>query len=140
MTEVVTKTDELKPRQAALLAGLIAGLTLEAAAKNARVSVRTAYRYANDATFRRALSQAQREALSLVVSRVHGIGDEAVRVLELIAADETVPASARVAAARHLDFRRWRALEHGSLRAEVEELRERLEVKEREAKLVGQSS
>jgi molybdenum-dependent DNA-binding transcriptional regulator ModE len=125
----------LRPRQALLLAGLMAGKGIEAAAKEAGISARTAYRYAADDAFKRALRESQRELTLWVVARAHGIGDEAIRTLEAIASDATAPASARVAAARHLDARRWRALEHGSLRAEVDEVRERLESKERELAL-----
>lgn len=125
----------LKPREAALLAGIIEGKSVEAAAKDAGIPTRSAYRYAASDAFKRALRECQRERLELVVARCHAIGDEAVRLLEAIASDATAPASARVAAARHLDARRWRALEFGSLRAEVDEVRERLESKERELAL-----
>lgn len=135
MAEHGSAIDSLKPREAALLACIVEGKSVEAAAKDARIATRTAYRYAASDAFKRALRECQRELTAVVVSRAHGIGDEAIKVLEAIASDATAPASARVAAARHLDSRRWRALEHGQLRAEVDEVRERLESKERELAL-----
>lgn len=135
-----SEIEGISPRQAALLAGLIEGKGIDAAAKAARIATRTAYRWAASEPFKRALRATTREITETVVARAHGLGDGALRVLESIASDATAPASARVAAARHLDSRRWRALEHGQLRREVDEVRERLESRERELALCQTTS
>src|SRR5438105_4345289 len=127
--------DALTPRQTALLAALIAGQSLTDAARAARVSLRTAQRYTTAPAFRRALADVQAARLASVVAAAHAVGDESVRVLQAIANDPAAPASARVAAARHLDARRWRALEFGSLRAEVDQLEQRLQAREQELNL-----
>ena len=140
MSAVDAKELNLTPRQTALMTGLVEGKSLSEAARAARISERTAARYVAAEEFRRVMREVQRQRLELVVSQAHGVGDAAVEVLQQIAADPAAPASARVAAARHLDARRWRALEFGSLRAEVDEVKERLEVRERELALCQTTS
>jgi hypothetical protein len=72
--------------------------------------------------FREGLREAQRGALDLAIARAQVIADGAVATLEAIHKDESQPATARVAAARALDARRWKAAELGDVTERLDEL------------------
>ena len=104
--------------------------SLEDAAKAARVSARTLRRWRKLDAFRSRLREAQDEMMTLAVARSHRIADESVTALITIRDDTRAPANARVAAARHLDARRWKADEQGNLRADVEAIKKNQEEQE----------
>jgi DNA-binding transcriptional MerR regulator len=112
----------LTPKQEAAIMALLSEPTLEAAAKRARVSVRTLRRWKNSDAFREGLRVGQRRVFDLAIARAQNIADEAVATLEAIHKDTSQPATARVAAARALDSRRWKAHDAGDLEARLEEL------------------
>ena len=123
MSDIDATSTDLSPRQSALMTSLLTGMSLDEAAKSARISVRTANRYLKNTAFRDCLRKLQQEQLTLVVTQSHGIGDKAVKVLQSISDDPTAPATARVSASRHLDARRWIALEHANLQSQLDEIR-----------------
>jgi hypothetical protein len=82
-----------------LLAALLSGATLKAAAEQADCSERTLRRRLGDEAFRGRLDEARREVLSAIVARLTAAGDRAVGVLlELL--EEPTPAAVRRAAAK----------------------------------------
>ena len=133
MSDIDSTVSDLSPRQHALLTALLSGLSLEDCCKTARISVRTAGRYLKKNIFRERLVELQQQQLELVVARSHAIGDEALKILQSLSSDTKTPASARVASCRHLDGRRWTALEHGSLQNQLDEIRSMLRDREFES-------
>jgi uncharacterized protein YjiS (DUF1127 family) len=116
------RENNVTPKMIAAIMALLSEPTLEAAATKARVSVRTIRRWRELEVFRDELKEAQRRALDLAVARAQAVADEAVETLVAIHKDESQPANARVAAARALDARRWKAHDVGDMSARIEEL------------------
>src|ERR1051325_7790896 len=114
------RKNELSPRMERAIAALLETNSLEDAAKAARISARTLRRWRKRDDFRARLREAQDELMMLAVARSHRIVYDSVAALIAMRDDPKFPASARFNAARHLDARRWKADEHGNLRADVE--------------------
>lgn len=115
---------ELNVRQMRVVVALIEYPTISDAASACDIGESTIRRWlAQDEGFRVALREASRRMVESAIAHVHKSADEAVRVLESIAADDKAPYTARVAAARYLDARRLRFLDALDLRDEVDELK-----------------
>jgi methylaspartate ammonia-lyase len=124
--QVLAENGRLSARQQRLAAALAAGKDVRSAAKAARISERTAYRYLNDPAVRAALSQALDDALSMATRRVVAAMTEALTTLEAVHADTKQPASARVSAARAILAAGPRLREAVDLAERVQRLEEQL--------------
>ena len=72
----------------ALITGIAAGLTVEAAAKGANISPRTAFRRLADARFKRRVLKAREELLAVAVGHLARASVDAASVLEKGVASE----------------------------------------------------
>ncbi len=91
---------ELTERQAAALAALLASATVTDAARTAKLSPRTLWRYLTDKNFVRHYNRARRAAIEHASARLQGEASSAVKVLHDVAHNKRASATARVAAAR----------------------------------------
>jgi transposase len=112
-------------RQMRVIVALIEHPTIADAAAACDIGESTIRRWlAEDETFREALRDATQRLLEHTLAHAPMAADKGVKVLEEIAASETAPANARVAAAKYLDARRLRLIEVGDLQHRVDELEE----------------
>ena len=91
---------ELKGKQAAALAALLAQPTVADAAQAAGVSLATLWRYLRDPDFSAQYKAGRREVVSHAVMRLQADAAHAAKVLREVADDKDASASSRVAAAR----------------------------------------
>lgn len=112
----------LAAHKARVLAALLGAPTITAAAKAAGVGERTLRRWLAEPAFRDAYAAARREAMQQASARLQDSAFAAVETLRQLAADENVPASARVAAARAILEQAARAAETEDLGARVARL------------------
>lgn len=90
----------LTARQEKAIQALLAGATVQEAAKNVRVGRTTMYRWLNNVTFRAAYAAAQERAQAWMEARLRSLAAKAVQALEQILDDDNTPASVKVDAAR----------------------------------------
>jgi hypothetical protein len=128
-------TDDVNPtghgekrsrREEAAILALLAQPTLETAAREAKVSAATLYRWLKDPAFQARYRAARREALSQAIGRLQAESGSVAEALLSIATDPEQPASARVSAA-------VKVLEMGVKNIELEELEARIAALERMA-------
>src|SRR3954469_10724751 len=112
--------EQLNIRQSRAIVALIEHATITDAAAACDIGESTIRRWlASDEEFRRALREATRRLLDHAIAHAPKAADDAVKTLEVIASDEKAPHTARVAASRYLDARRWRVADAIDLREEV---------------------
>jgi hypothetical protein len=126
--------DDLTPKDATLLAAVLAEPTVKAAAKRAGISERTAYRRMERTAFQDALREAQEGALYAAVSSFQFTAQDSFAVLSTIMNDTSVPAAVRVRASLGLLSLMLRAMElrrniheTQTLEKELAELRQMVE-------------
>ncbi len=101
MTKNDTDEKNLAPLQAKVIAALLTMPNVSSAADEAKVPLSTVRRWmSSDETFKRALQDAEREAIGDVSRRLAGTGSAAVVVVRHIMADTNLPASVRLRAAQ----------------------------------------
>jgi AcrR family transcriptional regulator len=110
---------DLHRRKLQLVQALASGLSVSEAAKQAGVSVRTAYRYLGDPMAVEALQSIERELLQTLARRLAALAVRATEALERALQDDGVPWSVRVRAADAL-------LDHAEKLAYLARLEERL--------------
>ena len=86
-------------KQARLIASLLEGATLEAAAKAAGVSYMQARRWQTDPAFRQILAEARRQAIGLALDVLTGSAREAAATVKAIMTDSSAPPGVRLKAA-----------------------------------------
>lgn len=91
---------KIRTNQRKAIEALISGATMEHAALEAGVTLRTIYTWKTADNFKQALDDAQNEALGTAVIALSGATVDAVQVLRSIAIDKESPPATRVAAAR----------------------------------------
>jgi hypothetical protein len=91
---------ELSPKQSQAIRSLLAKPSINEAAKDAGVNVRTIHRWMGEPAFRQALTQAEDQAINAATRRLVGISEVAVAVIASIMADRTVHAGTRLRAAQ----------------------------------------
>jgi hypothetical protein len=123
--------DRLNRRQRRFVAAVLAAPTIEAAAKAARISERTAYRYLKDPAVRHALELALDDALGQVTRRAVDEMTPALHTLARIHRDRETPPAQRVSAARAI-------LDAGPKLREAFDLAERVTALEEAAETKGQ--
>ncbi len=98
---------KLTPREANLVAALLTGCTVRAAARTCGLSEKSAFNYLNMAHVRKALDEGTAKIMqnALSQSQLMLIASAAVDTLQEISLDTEAPASARVQAARYLAAR-----------------------------------
>lgn len=92
----------LSPRQARFVSAMIVTRTVADAARMAGIGERTAYTYLADPAVQAAIGRGLDDVLADATRQITGTIGPALAALESILQDPTVPASARVAAARLL--------------------------------------
>jgi hypothetical protein len=110
----------ISARQVEFLSALLATATVREAAELARTPERTAYHWLARSDFQKLYAQARRDALHQATSRLQAISGAAVEVLRTIMEDATMPAPARVSAARAV-------LDTAIKAAELDDLQTRLD-------------
>lgn len=96
----MTENGTLSPKQHALLLAMLQGERVEQAAKTAKVSPRTAYRWQQETAFQQAMREEQRKAFEKTLQSLMTGTSTALRVLLETMTDKKAPYSVRVAAAR----------------------------------------
>jgi AcrR family transcriptional regulator len=120
---MIDASEKLPGRQEAALLALLNNPTVRDAAKAAKLSEATVWRYLRDDAFRTRYQAARRNLLSQTSLRLQSDASHAAKVLRDIADDKTAPASARVSAARAI-------LDSAIKAVEVEDLLPRLQALE----------
>jgi DNA-binding MurR/RpiR family transcriptional regulator len=115
--------EKLPGRQEAALTALLNNPTVRDAAKEAKLSEATLWRYLRDDGFRTRYQSARRDLLAQTSLRLQSDATHAAKVLRDVADDTNAPASARVSAARAI-------LDSAIKAAEVEDLLPRLQALE----------
>ena len=115
--------EKLEAKHETALAALLAHPTVAEAAKAAKVSQATLWRYMRDAKFSAHYAEARADVTKHLIMRLTSASTSAARVLLEVAEDTTAPASARVSAARTI-------IEQALRGAELRDLMERIEALE----------
>ena len=106
-------------KQEEAIVALLAQRSVDEAARVAKVSPRTLYRWLNDSTFDRAYRAARRAAFSQSVARLQQAAPAAVTTLLKTIVDPNTPASVRVRAAECI-------LNHSTKAIEIDDIEARL--------------
>lgn len=123
--------ENLDATQERALAALLSSPTVAAAAKKAKLSEATVFRYLADPAFKAAYRRARAEVVDHAVSQLQRDCAEASRTLVEVCKDRKAPASARVAAAK--------AILDGAVKAvELQDMAERIEALEAQLTEGGQ--
>lgn len=93
-------TDNLTPNQVTALSALLAGKSVQAAAKAASVTRETVHRWLHEPDFQAAHRAGRRELASVALAQLQGATDAAVKVIKEIMNDKTKPPSIRLRAAQ----------------------------------------
>lgn len=113
---------DLDAAQGKALAALLSCESVAAAAKKARLSEATLYRYLRDASFKAAYRRARAEAVEHAITQLQRDCAIASKTLREVCEDVEAPATARVAAAKIILEGGLKAVELQDLAARVEEL------------------
>ena len=121
-------------KQDAALAALLSQPTMKAAAKAARVSETTLFRWLReDAGFQGAYREARRESVNHAITRLQTITGDAVDTLAKIMKNTKAPYTARVTAARAVIEYSLKATELEDLAVRVAELEAIISLQEKKA-------
>lgn len=112
-------TSNLTGKQAQVLALLVAGKSIEAAAAAGKVNAATIHRWLKESSFADAYRSARREVVSQATATLQAACSVAASTLCAICADGDAPPSCRVAAARSI-------LEFSQKGVEIEDLAARV--------------
>jgi DNA-binding MurR/RpiR family transcriptional regulator len=115
--------EKLEAKQETALAALLAHPTVAEAAKAAKVSQATLWRYMRDEKFSARYAEARQDVTKHLIMRLTSDSTKAARVLLEVAEDTSAPANARVSAARTI-------IEQALRGAELRDLMERIEALE----------
>ncbi len=116
-------SEKLEAKQETALAALLAHPTVADAAKAAKVSQATLWRYMRDEKFSARYAEARADVTKHLIMRLQSDSTKAARVLLEVAEDTNAPASARVSAARTI-------IEQALRGAEIRDLMERIDALE----------
>ena len=109
----------LTAKQERAIAALLSESSIAAAAVQVGVTERTVYRWLDEPTFSEAYRQARQQVVQQALVRVQALTSNAVRVLEAVMTEDSVPPGTRLAAAKV-------ALEYAVKAVELEDLASRL--------------
>jgi hypothetical protein len=127
MSENVAK---LKPKQQAAILALLSNRTVEDAARAAKISSRTLYRWQQEPEFNAAYRKARRAAFGQAAARLQQASGAAVSTLLKVMVDAGTPASTKVRAAD-------RVLDHAAKALELEDIAARVAALEQAAQQSG---
>ena len=129
----MTHTAEKLPgKQEAALVALLNNPTVRDAAKEAKLSEATLWRYLRDEAFEARYREAKRELVGHTLMRLQANASEAAKVLMDVASNTEQPASARVAAARAIIDHALNGAKLADLQSDVDEIKRMLAAKETE--------
>lgn len=116
------ETFALTGKQARVLASLVGGATIEAAAKACRVNPATVHEWFKKDDFREAYREALGDVISHASGQLKAACGVAVATLREVASDAAAPAGSRVSAARAIIELSQKAVELEDLAARIEAL------------------
>lgn len=131
MAEIGRETDKLTASQQRAIFALLTAPNIRDAAKQAKVSETTLFRWLRDEAFNKTYLEARRQAASQAIAQLQQCGSEAVETLREIMKDRQASASARVSAAKTALELSAKALELEDLALRVEELEKHIERQKR---------
>ena len=119
--------EQLTRKQQSLIINLLSSESVEEACKSSGVSKSSFYRWLKtDSNFRREFSDAKAATFSEAISRLAQTSSTIAKVLEEIATNSSMPATARVSACRAILEWSNRSLETESLAVDARELADEL--------------
>jgi len=124
MSENVTK---LKPKQQAGILALLSNRTVEDAARAAKISSRTLYRWQEEPEFNAAYRKARRAAFGQSTARLQQASGAAVSTLLKVMIDSGTPASTKVRAADSVLGHAAKAMELEDIAARVAAIEQELQ-------------
>ena len=113
---------KLKPKQQAGILALLSNRTVEDAARAARVTPRTLYRWLNEPDFEAAYRQARRTALGQCAARLQQASGAAASVLLRVMTDAATPAAVKVRSADSVLHHAAKSIAIEDIEARVAEL------------------
>ncbi|MBI9083351.1 MAG: hypothetical protein JEZ11_07115 [Desulfobacterales bacterium] len=116
---MATQTGKIARNQEKAIVALLSCPSVPSAAREAKVSQRTLYRWLDLGPFQRAYREARQKVVSHAVAAIQGAMSEATGTLRAVMKDSDAPASSRVAAARAV-------LDLGLRAVEIEDIEERV--------------
>jgi hypothetical protein len=96
---MVDNVKELTPKQLGAIRSLLTKHSIPDAARDAKVTPTTIYRWLDEPTFRMALTVAEGQAIDAATRRLVSLSEAAVAVIASVMADRTVHPSTRLRAA-----------------------------------------
>ena len=94
------KSEQLSPKQETLITLMLAGVNINAAAKQAGVAERTAHRWLRNDTFKKAYRAAQHDLFRDAMQELHGLIPKAIKTLERHMTGDETPAGYQIRAAQ----------------------------------------
>jgi hypothetical protein len=125
--------DELSGKQSKVLALLVSGATIEAAAKAGAINPATIHQWLKRPQFVESYKAARRDVVTQATASLQAACGEAVSTLRAVASDIDAPASSRVSAARTILELAYRAVELDDLAGRIEALENAQESKQKES-------
>ena len=119
--------ENLSGRQATALSALLSEPSIRDAAKKARLSEETLYRYLREPAFSARYREARRALMENLQARLQAKAEASAKALSEIAEDEGKPASVRVSAAKAVIEYALKAFELGDLGERLKTLEQALE-------------
>jgi hypothetical protein len=113
--------DNLTPKQVTALTALLAGLSIEAAAKEAKITAGTLHRWLGEPDFKAAQTAGRRDLAEQALSQLQLVTRAAVGVIAELLTDKMKPPSIRLRAAQIVieATTKWLELEDFAARLEV---------------------
>lgn len=118
----VYRLEELNIRQDRFLKALLESSSVDEAAKKAKITRSTGYKYLRDDRFMEEYRTLRRDAMQQVATRLQQASVEAVNVLKEVMNDKEAPHASRVSSAKNVLDVAYRAFELDDLTARVEEV------------------
>ena len=116
------RLEELNIRQDRFLKALLESSSVDEAAKKAKITRSTGYKYLRDDRFMEEYRTLRRDAMQQVATRLQQASVEAVNVLKEVMNDKKASHASRVSSAKNVLDVAYRAFELDDLAARVEEV------------------
>jgi transposase-like protein len=122
MAENDRKTGGVTPKQRKAIAALLSSRTIQDAAKAAKVSERTLYRWMNNPDFRAALADAESDAIDQATRRLIDLQDAAIDALKSLLTNKKASPWVKLQAAQMVLNSVPKRREQNKVESELEEL------------------
>ncbi len=131
-TAIKPRAEELTGKQSKVLALLVSGATIEAAASRSKVNPATVHAWLKKPHFADGYRTARRAVVTQATATLQAACSDAVSTLQAVANDATAPASSRVSAARVILEMSLKSFELEDLAARIAALENAQEAKPKE--------